>query len=408
RWSKSDYLNYEAHHAPLAYALLAIPERGLARAALPVRVLILRIIAALTATLLLYSGVSRLFADLQLPSDYIAAAQFCILSCQMAWAATAHVANDWLALPLTVWSLSVLIRYWHAPTFGRAAGSAGIVSLGLLTKAYFLALLPVVIAPSLIRKRWSHAGVMLIVILLTAGPWYTRNLVRYGVITGMQEARSGVDPVAVLRAAPLLNWTSVAARTSRSALWTGNNSFVSFSKFTLNTTIAIWLFALIAWASARNHEAAEWIAVSHCLAFAAALSYITIVSFVYTGGAAGEPSPWYSQTLVTPLTGLAFLGCSRTRNIGRILAGAMVAIFGYLIAATYIVKLIPLYGGYCVRTSLLSVMRLYAEDVSGLLRNLDLVALAPGFVIISLAFIVAMLAGMQVVLIILRMCRSSV
>ena len=47
RWQLSSAGNYEAHHAPLAYLLLAGPERLLAGIPLPPRVLILRIMAAL-------------------------------------------------------------------------------------------------------------------------------------------------------------------------------------------------------------------------------------------------------------------------------------------------------------------------------------------------------------------------
>src|SRR6266545_6985581 len=50
RWERSDFFNYEAHQAPLAYMLLALPERALARITLPARVLVLRLIGALTGT----------------------------------------------------------------------------------------------------------------------------------------------------------------------------------------------------------------------------------------------------------------------------------------------------------------------------------------------------------------------
>ena len=47
RWQPSDAGNYEAQHPPLAYALLAAPDCLLAPTSLPVRVMILRLIAAL-------------------------------------------------------------------------------------------------------------------------------------------------------------------------------------------------------------------------------------------------------------------------------------------------------------------------------------------------------------------------
>ena len=60
RWQPSDFLDYEALQAPLAYAALALPERALAKMPLPSRVLLLRIIAGTLGGLLLFFGAERL------------------------------------------------------------------------------------------------------------------------------------------------------------------------------------------------------------------------------------------------------------------------------------------------------------------------------------------------------------
>jgi hypothetical protein len=172
RWTNSDYLNYETHHPPLAYALLAAPERALAFLPLPWRVLVLRLLTALGGTLLLYTGMRRLCADLRLSDTYGNAAIFCVLSCQMTWATIAHVANDWLAVPLTVWSLSMLIRYRRTPTLGTGAQLAAALASGLLTKAYFLAVLPIVLVACVLAGKWkpaSLAGVYKIRVALGGG-----------------------------------------------------------------------------------------------------------------------------------------------------------------------------------------------------------------------------------------------
>src|SRR5439155_24600453 len=93
RWEPSEFLNYEAHHPPLAYILLAFPERLLARVPLPMRVAILRIIASVAGSLLLLSGAEQLFLQLGIRDPYNAIALFCLLSCQMTWATLAHVGN---------------------------------------------------------------------------------------------------------------------------------------------------------------------------------------------------------------------------------------------------------------------------------------------------------------------------
>ena len=93
--------NYEAQQAPLAYALLAVADRAWASAGLTTRVWRLRLIcaafASLTTTILLF----RLGNRLGLPGDFQSSVVFIVLSSEMFYATTAHVANDWLAVPLT-------------------------------------------------------------------------------------------------------------------------------------------------------------------------------------------------------------------------------------------------------------------------------------------------------------------
>ena len=331
--------------------------------------LALRIIGALLGTFLLYFGARRLFAELGLRGPPASAALFCVFSCQMTWATVAHVANDWLAVPLAVWSLATIARYWKEPRLRTASGAAAVLILGLLTKAYFIALIPALLAPCLILRRWKDAWIVPAAILVAAGPWYVRNILRYGVVTGMQESRAGIGPMAVLAAAPALNWPRVAFTGMRAALWTGNNSFLSFSSHTETAIAIVWLIALILWAITR-HQGTEWIAAGYCVLFLIALAYVTVVSYLYTGGAASGPSPWYPQVLRAPALGLAFLGCSRSGRLGGALSAILVGLFGYVLIATYLVKFIPLYGGYEGRTSLAALTKLYSQRLPAIWNNL--------------------------------------
>src|SRR5208283_1809168 len=124
-------------------------------------------------------------------------------------------------------------------------------------------------------------------------PWYARNLVRYGVLTGTQEARAGVDLPTVLRVAPTVDWPAVVWSSVRVSLWTGNNSFSTFSANTLNLITATSLAALLLWVASR-HYSAEWVTLLYCVLFALALGYAAVVSHIYTHGAANGPSPWYA------------------------------------------------------------------------------------------------------------------
>ena len=86
RWQSSQFLNYEAHQPPLSYVLLLFPERFLAPVSLPVRVVLLRIVAAVAGSLLLLRGAEQLFLQIGTRGAYGSVALFCLFSCQMTWA----------------------------------------------------------------------------------------------------------------------------------------------------------------------------------------------------------------------------------------------------------------------------------------------------------------------------------
>ncbi len=397
RWAPSQFLNYEAHQAPLAYVFLAVPEYALRSVPIPSRVLILRILAALAGSLLLYVGASSLATELGLDETYRNSALFCIFCSQMTWATFAHVANDFLAVPLAVCTLALLVRYVSAPTMTNIAVASAVLSAGLLTKAYFLALVPVLAGICAVRREWRRLAVALAIVGICAGPWYVRNYRLYGVITGMQEARSGIGLAAVLGAAPHLNWPKVAVDSVRDALWTANNTFRTFSLATIDIVILVCVAALLLWVFSR-HEVPEWIVVAYCGAFLAALAYAAVVANIATRGASSTPSPWYAQVLASPLLVLAVLGSTR-RRAGLALAAALPLLFGYVLAVTYVFKLIPLYGGYEGRGTVRDIATLYLSQFGSLSSNLGSVALAPAWLIFTLAAaVVVSIAVLEVLL----------
>jgi len=203
RWQSSDFLNYEAQHAPLEYALLAIPERILAGLPLPSRVLLLRILTALSCSFLLYAGASALCIEVGVRENHRNIALFSIFSSQMTWATLAHIANDSLAVPLTVWLLVFLIRCTSRMDARNVAITAVVLSAGLLTKAYFVALAPLLFGICLIRRDWRRFMMAALIVAVCAGPWYARNYRLYGVVMGTQDARGGIGLLAGLGPANL-------------------------------------------------------------------------------------------------------------------------------------------------------------------------------------------------------------
>ncbi len=381
RWQPSDFLDYEALQAPLAYAALALPERALAKMPLPSRVLLLRIIASTLGGLLLFFGAERLARQLGISDPHKEIAIFCTFSCQMIWATLAHVANDWLALPLTLWLLVMVIHYEECPSVRRATFASGVLVMGLLTKAYFIAFIPLLMSVCILRRRWWDLGIGLVFISALAGPWYMRNLERYGTISGMQELRQGTDPMLALRAIHMARIAAALDSYARGALWTANNTFRSFSIKTLRAVVLAWLAALLLWAATR-HRRAEWIVILFSGFFILALAYDTGINYVASHHESASPGPWYTQVLLVPMLALALLGTSRSGKGGKVVAVSMVLLFGYILVATYWVKLMPLYGGFEGRTSLASVTMLYRERLSMLMVGLNDVCLVPAAMIL--------------------------
>jgi hypothetical protein len=417
RWQPSNFLNYEALQAPLAYMVLAIPERLLAAFPLPSRVLNLRIVAALAGSFLLYAGASSLGSQLGIGEPYRRIALFCVLSSQMTWATLAHVANDWLAVPLAIWTLVFMIRCASSPTTGNLAIASLVLCAGLLTKAYFLALVPILFAICVVRRGLWGLVVPTAVIASVAMPWYVRNYRLYDSISGRQEARAGIGVSAVLRAAPALDWPKVAEDSARSALWTANNTFRTFAPKTLNIVILVCAAALLLWAFSR-HALGEWVTVAYCSAFLFALAYAGVAANIFTRGESSMPAPWYAQVLVTPILILSLLGTARWRRVGRVLAIVLPLIFGYMLVVTYVFKLIPLYAGYEGRSSVHSIAVLYLTQFDALSANLGSVALGPVWLIFGLTIAVIILIVAQEVLLIrglpcspwslaLRCCEDS-
>jgi hypothetical protein len=356
----------------------------------------LRILVALAGSFLFLCGAERLFIQIGLADSFRWAALFCLLSSQMTWATLAHVGNDWLAVPLSIWALSQLNQYAQRPSLRSATMAACIVSAGLLTKAHFLAFVPLLLGLCLLKRDWREVFTSALILCASAGPWYIRNVEKYGVLTGMQECRSGIGLGAVLSTAPTINWLAVIPRSVRWAIWTGNNSFLTFSAGTVNALIVLYLVAFVFWALSRHFKAAEWITLSYCLVFVLALGYAAIQSYIFTGGAANGPSPWYAQVLSAPLIGLAFLGTSRRKRVGCVVAECLTILCGYILIVTYVVKLIPLYGGQVGRGSIGLIGAVYFVWPGIVVSKLNSVTLAPAAVIITLTGIVVLLAVAQV------------
>src|SRR5712692_6775322 len=170
----------------------------------------------------------------------------------MLYATIAHVANDWLAVGISALFLGAVAEFVRKPDRRSALSTALWLAAGLLTKTYFLAFALLAFAATAVliwrgrtRVKSVLAGAMLVLVL--AGPWYTRNVVLYKSVSGTHEEFDGIGLRQALAAAPRMNWVATTGFLARSSLWTGNNSFTSFSRTTLNIVLVLLLLAVAAW-----------------------------------------------------------------------------------------------------------------------------------------------------------------
>jgi hypothetical protein len=389
-------LNYEAQQAPLAYVLLSGPDLLLSRASIPVRILRLRILIATVSVLGTFFAASLLFRTLALPSPYQALGVFCVFACQMYWATVAHIGNDGFSLPLTVWFFAETAAFSKQPGVGRALRLALVVSLGLLTKAYFLPLS--IFAMGLVAYRYFRAlPYFAAMIAVLAGPWYLRNLLLYRTLSGLMMTSTGVTTWQAILSLAQVDWSRSILYMLRATLWTGNYSFTSFSSNTLNCLLSLLAAGAVMYAvhafRRRSPNAIEWTVLGGIAIYAAAVIYVVGNDVLFQHGTSAGAAPWYTIVLLVPALSIVLLGMSRTRRLGRLAAILTGLLSGYICIATYVVKLIPLYGGYPQgRTTLKETAAWYLSNHRELGSMLSTISLAPPAAIYLETGVVAALA----------------
>lgn len=375
--------NYELHHGPLAYFLMAIPDRLLNPLPLLRRVWLLRLLVSIASVFLTWAAALALGKAAGLGDYYSSAMVFLLFSCQMFWATVAHIGNDWLAIPLAIWLIAELRR--ERPKSWPGVSLGLVLALGLLTKAYFLVFLPVVLLKIWNRPRLWPACFGIPALL--AGPWYLRNLLLYRNLSGRVEESSGVTFGAVLKAWTEIPWLHSIPFMLRGTFWMGNGSFTDFSVRTMNLVLILLALSLALYCrtTARSRQRDEvflWLPVA---LFCAAMIYVTGSSYVYNHGSVTVASPWYMQAVMAPLLCLAMLGCQRSGKPGTWLATGTIVLWSYILAATYLAKLIPLYGGFPGGRSTLRDLWIWYRSSWGRTADiLDTTALAPAAVLVPL------------------------
>ncbi len=399
-------MNYEAQQAPLAYMVLAPADWLLRRVALPDRILALRIVcgtlAVVASTLALFSLANRL----SLPPISQSSLVFVVLSSQMFYATTCHVANDWLALPLMILVLDRVVTLDAAPSLWNALAAVLAFSAGLLTKGYFLALTPLILAVAIRRLSTRHIFLSLLAIVLTAGPWYLRNLVLYRDLSGMQQTVGGARLGSLIAAGKHIHWRAATESLIFQTLWTGNNSFRAFSAHTLALLLAgltaAAALATLGWFR-QSFPRAERVVSAGCGLYFAAIAYDLVVVYFASRGEARTSSPWYLEAIAPVLLCLLFRGMARYPRSARAVSIWLTCLSAYVMLVTWWGKLIPLYAGYDDRATPLKLYAWYQGEFSAIEAALASTALGdPRFVLILAAATSAATALLAALLILRR------
>jgi hypothetical protein len=369
------HINYEIQQAPLAYAILAVPGFLLRNVALPERILWLRVFNAVVCVAGTFLAAGYLFRTLGLPEAWRALGIFCILACQMYWATTAHIASDGIALAISIWYFGTLAAFWKQPGSPMAWRLGLATALGLVAKAYFLPLTALALCLVGVKNIRTLPAFALFPLVL-AGPWYTRNLLLYGNLSGLLMANAGISPRQVFTSLSKVDWTRTLPYMLRATLWTGNNSFTNFGTVTLNCLLVLLAAGVLLYA--RRPKPVEWAVLAAVATLCAAILYVAGNDVIFQHGTSAGPAPWYSLPLLVPVLALSLLGMSRSPRIGRPLGIATCLLWMYICIATYIAKLIPLYGGYSEgRTTLSGLLTWYATRTAELTSMLSTISLAP-------------------------------
>jgi hypothetical protein len=314
---------FEAQQPPLYYWILSMPNRIWIGADISTRVHRLRLLSVLIASLAIPFA---WLAAIELFSSRALALCVCALIAAMPalMIDIARVGNESLGVAVASWIILLLLRDRARWPLGVALG------LGLLTKAYFLAFIPILI----LRRRIDSLAVAIGI----GGWWYWRNFRLTGTWTGeiMDVAATKLGWPAKLAAIGKVHWLRVLDVALWTHIWTGGWSFFTLRSWMyrifefIYAVVAIMvIFALIKRPFGR-FKAKLALLVSLEMLFALGIGYQALSAFLekHISFAPG----WYFYALVVAEALLLASGMLILAGRRRVLPamGFLIALFAAL------------------------------------------------------------------------------
>jgi len=378
---------YEAQQAPLYYWLLSLAYRPMAGLPLLSRVWLLRLITLAFASFTV--PLTFVLARRVLASDALAVGVTAIVvSMPGLMMLCCRIGNDGLAVPLGTLCLLLMLECADskaprriAPLLGAALGCA------LLTKAYFLALLPALLiyaAYASIRSQAPRAAVArgwasaFSIAALVADWWYWLTWRATGSLSGEQlEAAAGRNaPLsAILGMVVSIHWRVPADFAFVTFIWVGNWSFL---------VVRGWMYHLLGWIAAaaavgvvvrvvrpgpyRRSDLVGLVLVF--VAMLSALAYHMVTTFAATGQAGTLGHYLYGVIAAEAVLAAAGLAAILPRRSEPFVAPGLALLFAALDVYGTQFYLAPYYTGMIVHSAAGKLETAHAGD---LLRNAGLI-----------------------------------
>jgi hypothetical protein len=363
----SQFKLYEAQQPPLYYLLLYLPHKATADWPLASRVYVLRFLSVLLASLVIPLGfaAARMALGAWLPSLKLAA--FLAVMPELL-INVARVGNESLSIPVFTGLVYCCLRLLRSKAAAGYALSSGLLlGLGLLTKAYFLAAVPVLLLvfawswitrPRERRVIAAHAACALLLAGILSGWWYWRNQRVTGSWSGhMFDAQmKDAGRISLLQNITRVRWYQAVETTFFSHVWFGNWSFLQVRSwiYRLARWAAVLIIAgifLLVWRLRRGKTGppirAEdlFLLLLFYLFFALSLAYYVLIAFGATGFSASQG--WYLYCVIVPELVLAAVGYQAVlgKKYGAVAFEMSGTLFAALDLYTVHLILVPYYTG---------------------------------------------------------------
>jgi len=380
---------YEAQQPPLAYLLYSIPYAMFQNAGLPTRAWVVRITGAAIASLVIPLGfilARRIFGN----AAQAVGAMAVVASMPELMMTADHGGNEPLGIVLgtaCVYGLCLLVGESRRPVW-RALLLGCLLGCGLLTKAYFLTMVPAIAGTCLVLM-WRTPGsrrriavqlfVTFAAALAIAGWWYGRAILATGTLTGEQIAiaahHSATPVLAAIRG---ISWLRAADFAVVSHLWLGGWSFLVLRRWMYRILELVFLAACagLVFRVVRKRMSAQLaVCIALLLSFWTGMGYYALTNYQATGESA--VLGYYAYALVVPEAVCLTAGISAPIPAiwKRFIVPALVVCFAAVELYGTVLWLMPYYAGVTAHTArgsvpVMQASRLWNGGITELFRNL--------------------------------------